>query len=181
MKILTCNPAGYLLYAWDESEILHFFAVVRAYYYTSISSVALLSSLSILVCVCGSILFLRARYQRVHFLGIALCLLGAPLLIFNDWFVLKKDTNPYPSNSSSFTSSSSPSASYLFNSFNSSSFSSSPSTLHSQSVNALIGDGLSVLAAICYATSNICCELALKPPQAPRARYLHVSTRALTK
>lgn len=83
-------------------------------------------------------MFLKVRYSKLHYIGIVLCMLGAPLLIFNDWLT-HSDSAP-PTNSTI-----------------------SPSNvptpqLHQSPTLVLIGDLIALAAASCYAASNLCCE-----------------------
>lgn len=72
----------YLLAAVADVEGNYF--VVRAYQYTSITSVQLLDSFAIPCVMFMSIAFLGARYGRRHVAGAAVCLVGLALLVLSD-------------------------------------------------------------------------------------------------
>lgn len=61
------------------------FFLVRAYRYTSITSIALLTSLSIPGAMVASKMFLKSNYSASHVVGASICILGVVLNIFSDF------------------------------------------------------------------------------------------------
>jgi drug/metabolite transporter (DMT)-like permease len=60
------------------------YLVVRAYQYTSITSVMLLDCFTIPCVLLLTRLILKTRYQARHFFGVTLCLSGLVLLVLSD-------------------------------------------------------------------------------------------------
>ena len=59
--------------------------IVSAYRYTSVTSVMLLDCFSIPCVMMLSYLFLKAKYTRVHLLGVVICLFGMGCIILSDY------------------------------------------------------------------------------------------------
>mmetsp|Transcript_7078 Transcript_7078/g.22401 ORF Transcript_7078/g.22401 Transcript_7078/m.22401 type:complete len:407 (+) Transcript_7078:2-1222(+) len=74
----------YLLLAIADVEANYL--VVKAYQFTSITSVMLLDSFSIPCVMLLSRLLLRTRYTRLHVAGVAVCLAGLLVLVLSDAF-----------------------------------------------------------------------------------------------
>ncbi|XP_077197701.1 solute carrier family 35 member F2 isoform X1 [Paroedura picta] len=60
------------------------YAIVKAYQYTTLTSVQLLDCFGIPVLMALSWFFLRARYKLIHFLAVAVCLLGVGTMVGAD-------------------------------------------------------------------------------------------------
>lgn len=110
----------------------------------------------------GSLLFLNVRYGQLHYVGIVLCMLGAPLLIFNDWLTQSdshslSNTTIVPE-SSIVSTSGAPDRSQ-----------------HRSPMFVLLGDVIALGAASCYAASNLCCEhmTKLSSSRSALASYSH--------
>lgn len=75
--------AGYAALAIADVEAN--FLVVKAYNYTSITSVMLLDCFTIPVVMTLAALFLGTRFGRLHFAGVLLCLAGIAALVLTDY------------------------------------------------------------------------------------------------
>lgn len=82
---------AYFLLAIVDVEANYF--VVKAYKYTSITSVMLLDCFTIPSVMLLSRLFLGTRYNRRHFLGVAICLVGLVCLVLSDHFYNRHESN----------------------------------------------------------------------------------------
>ncbi|KAF9428870.1 hypothetical protein BGZ94_000702 [Podila epigama] len=72
----------YLLFAFVDVEGNYF--VVKAYSYTSLLSVMLLDAWTIPCVVLLSVLFLKMRFLRYHYLGVVMAIVGMGFLIWGD-------------------------------------------------------------------------------------------------
>ncbi|CAH0514835.1 unnamed protein product [Peronospora belbahrii] len=72
----------YFLLAFADVE--RNFLVVCVYKYTSISSIMLLNCFTIPVVMVLSMVFLRAKYTRWHFVSVLFCLVGISVLVISD-------------------------------------------------------------------------------------------------
>lgn len=81
-EILRVKGWFYLLLAAADVEANYL--VVKAYKYTTITSVMLLDCFSIPCVMVLSFLFLKTRFRLVHYLGVVLCLAGLGTLIATD-------------------------------------------------------------------------------------------------
>ncbi|XP_072036683.1 solute carrier family 35 member F2-like [Amphiura filiformis] len=73
----------YLIVALIDVEANYM--VVKAYHYTTLVSVQLLDSITIPVVLLLSFLLLRVRYRLNHLIGVVICLVGVPLMIWADF------------------------------------------------------------------------------------------------
>ena len=61
--------------------------IVKAYNYTSITSVMLLEDFTIPSVLLLSLFFLKIKYKKIHFTAIAFCFCGMSISIFNDFYI----------------------------------------------------------------------------------------------
>jgi solute carrier family 35 protein F1/2 len=64
--------------------MISFNVVVKAYQYTSITSVMLLDCFTIPVALVLTYLFLKTKYNWRHLVGVVLCLVGLGILVYDD-------------------------------------------------------------------------------------------------
>lgn len=83
-KPLLVSWRAYALLAIADVEAN--FVIVKAYQYTSITSVMLLDCCTIPIVMLLSYRFLDARYNKQHYGGVALCLAGVLCLVVSDVF-----------------------------------------------------------------------------------------------
>ncbi|XP_074657554.1 solute carrier family 35 member F2-like [Tubulanus polymorphus] len=69
------------------------YMVVKAYQYTTVTSVQLLDCFTIPVVLILSWLILKARYKLVHYLGVVICILGVGALVLADVLTHKHSDN----------------------------------------------------------------------------------------
>ncbi|KAM7397572.1 hypothetical protein PAMA_005739 [Pampus argenteus] len=108
------------------------YTVVKAYQFTTLTSVQLLDCFVIPVLMLLSWFFLKTRYRMVHFVAVILCLLGVGAMVGADILAGREegsDTDHRPSFSTS---------------------------------DVVLGDGLVLLSAVLYAVSNVCQEYTVK-------------------
>jgi len=117
------------------------YMMVKAYQYTSITSVQLLDSVTIPVVLVLSWMILKYRFQLVHIGGVAVAMLGMGIMIYAD--VKREATGG--KNGTEFVDWDS-NASEMLNSSDSSN-----STSHLK----WVGDILAILGATCYGVSNV--------------------------
>ncbi|ELU05103.1 hypothetical protein CAPTEDRAFT_143259 [Capitella teleta] len=91
VPVMKARGWKYLILAAVDVEANYL--VVKAYHYTTVTSVQLLDCFTIPTVLLLSWLFLRARYKLIHFGGVALCLLGVGALVLADVFVGKNSSN----------------------------------------------------------------------------------------
>jgi solute carrier family 35 protein F1/2 len=70
--------------------------VVKAYQYTSITSVMLLDCFTIPCVMVLSRIFLKATYSKKQYIAVALCLSGLFVLVVSDYFYNPKDSGSKP-------------------------------------------------------------------------------------
>jgi solute carrier family 35 protein F1/2 len=121
------------------------FFIVKAYQYTTITSVMLLDCFTIPVVMLLSYRFLGTRYTRAHFLGVGLCLLGIVALVASD--VLAP---PQPTDSSADGGGGGGGGE------------AAQQSAGAASSDALFGDLLCLVAATLYAVSNVGQEILVK-------------------
>ncbi|KAL7646601.1 UNVERIFIED_CONTAM: hypothetical protein RMT77_001852 [Armadillidium vulgare] len=80
LKVVKARGPKYFLLAVVDVEANYL--VLRAYQYTSVTSVQLLDCFVVPVVLALSWLFLKVRYKLVHVLGVGLCLLGVGCLVW---------------------------------------------------------------------------------------------------
>ncbi|XP_027533088.1 solute carrier family 35 member F2 isoform X2 [Neopelma chrysocephalum] len=68
------------------------YMIVKAYQYTTLTSVQLLDCFGIPVLMALSWFVLRARYRLIHFLGVAVCLLGVGTMVGADILAGRQDS-----------------------------------------------------------------------------------------
>ncbi|XP_018026245.1 solute carrier family 35 member F2 isoform X2 [Hyalella azteca] len=73
---------GYKYFILAAIDVEANYLVLRAYQYTSVTSVQLLDCFVVPVVLALSWLFLKVRYKLVHVLGVGLCLLGVGCLVW---------------------------------------------------------------------------------------------------
>ncbi|CAK9290368.1 unnamed protein product [Gordionus sp. m RMFG-2023] len=81
-EILKNRGIKYFVLALIDVEANYL--IVKAYQYTTLTSIQLLDCLIIPVVMLLSVLFLKARYRVSHFLGVFICVLGVGFLIYSD-------------------------------------------------------------------------------------------------
>ncbi|KAI1309330.1 hypothetical protein EDD11_004113 [Mortierella claussenii] len=81
-EIMRRRSLYYIAFALIDVEGNYF--VVKAYNYTSLLSAMLLDAWTIPCVVLLSVLFLRMRFVRWHYLGVFICLVGMGFLIWSD-------------------------------------------------------------------------------------------------
>ena len=118
------------------------YVIVRAFRYTSITSISLIDCTSIPAVMAFSYALLKRRYEERHFVGAVVCIAGLCLTVWTD--VLYPPT-PVGSDSDSDSSGDDSSASKV----------SPPS-------NPVLGDVLAFVASVTYALNNTLCELYMK-------------------
>jgi solute carrier family 35 protein F1/2 len=131
----------WMLRSWIWWIILN--VVVKAYQYTSITSVMLLDCFTIPVALGLTYLCLRTKYNWRHLIGVALCLAGLGILVYDD--AVKNGSNE---------------GSKIF-----SVFIQFPPYWHHTRIagsNPLLGDALCLGAATLYAVSNVGQEATVK-------------------
>ncbi|OWK00212.1 hypothetical protein Celaphus_00019324 [Cervus elaphus hippelaphus] len=116
------------------------YLIVRAYQYTTLTSVQLLDCFGIPVLMALSWFILYARYRVIHFIAVAVCLLGVGTMVGADILAGRED------NAESFSGALHYGIHYHLPICN----------------NVLIGDILVLLGASLYAVSNVCEEYIVK-------------------
>lgn len=136
--ILSGSPWVYFMIALIDVSASY--ATVVAYRYTTITSVALLSSLSVPSTLVLSRTFLKRRYTHLHLWGIALCLVGILMNVYNDSYDEGGDGAVREEVSTTARSS-------------------STTSLYPQK---LLGDLLAVLAGFLYGVNNVFGEVSVQ-------------------
>lgn len=162
----------FLLFAICDVEANYL--VVLAYRFTSPASVALLDSFTIPASLCLSIILLKARYRKLHFAAIGLCLCGLGLTLVSDW-LRNSNSSSVEDNSGSFTQDSlkwkstdeesSTTNSETHDSTEKDKISQQNASFLSQfssTQNAVLGDFIVLAGAALYAGSNVQQEVLLK-------------------
>ena len=116
---------------------------IKAYDFTTITSIMLLDCFTIPSAMLLSYLFLRISYKPIHVLGVVICICGLVCIVLSDL--------------------------YLPTAFSSSS-SSSPSTNKFALRDGVLGDVMCILGSVLYAASNVLQEGLVK--QGHREEYL---------
>lgn len=68
------------------------YTIVKAYQYTTLTSVQLLDCFGIPVLMALSWFILRARYRLIHFIAVAVCLLGVGTMVGADILAGRQDS-----------------------------------------------------------------------------------------
>ncbi|XP_022089851.1 solute carrier family 35 member F2-like [Acanthaster planci] len=84
----------YLLVALVDVEANYL--VVKAYQYTTLTSVQLLDCITIPVVLLLSFVILRVSYRINHVVGVVICIIGVPLMVWADSLLGKTDTDDKP-------------------------------------------------------------------------------------
>lgn len=92
-KILKDSCWKYMFIALVDVEANYM--IVKAYQYTSLTSVQLLDCFTIVVVMCLSCYFLRVRYNAVHFIGLVISLVGVVCMVVAD-ILHDEQTHAYP-------------------------------------------------------------------------------------
>jgi len=71
------------------------FLVVKAYQYTTITSIMLIDCSSIPTVMLLSYFILKARYRILHYIGVAFCLVGVVCLVVSDIMTGKNEQNGF--------------------------------------------------------------------------------------
>ncbi|XP_071537520.1 solute carrier family 35 member F2-like [Panulirus ornatus] len=94
LRVVRTKGLKYFVLAAVDVEANYL--VLRAYQFTSVTSVQLLDCFVVPVVLALSWLFLKVRYKLVHVLGVGLCLLGVGCLV---WANVEDGKAPIPGNS----------------------------------------------------------------------------------
>ena len=128
----------YLILAIADVEANY--VIVQAYHYTTITSIMLLDCSTIPMVMVLSYYFLQRKYNKYHFIGIGICLIGIGLLILSDVLNTSSSSSDNDNNTSS----------------------EDQAPISPFSNNALWGDFLCIIASILYAISNVGQEYLVK-------------------
>uniref|UniRef100_A0A8C6ZG24 Solute carrier family 35 member F2 n=1 Tax=Nothoprocta perdicaria TaxID=30464 RepID=A0A8C6ZG24_NOTPE len=90
LQILKQRWWKYLLLGLADVEANYM--IVKAYQYTTLTSVQLLDCFGIPVLMALSWFILRARYKLIHFIAVAVCLLGVGTMVGADILAGRQDT-----------------------------------------------------------------------------------------
>ncbi|KAG2387876.1 hypothetical protein C9374_001470 [Naegleria lovaniensis] len=124
------KPWKYFFFALADVEANFF--VVKAYQYTTITSVMLLDCFTIPCVMILSALFLNRSYRWTHIVGVLICLGGLALLVLSDYLShIEKQQDENSSNDRPW-------------------------------YHVLIGDAFCIIGSACYAISNVAQEYAVK-------------------
>ncbi|XP_068698574.1 solute carrier family 35 member F1-like [Montipora foliosa] len=84
--IVTLKERGWKYFILALFDVEANFLVVKAYQYTNLTSVQVLDCFTTASVLALSWLFLKVRYQCLHYLGVAICLIGIACLVIADYF-----------------------------------------------------------------------------------------------
>lgn len=88
----------------SEQKLIQFIAVVKAYQYTSITSVMLLDCWAIPCVLLFTWLFLKTKYRPRKIVGVVFCVAGAIAVVFSDVHAGERAGSIMISNQSLFSS-----------------------------------------------------------------------------
>lgn len=108
-----------------------------SYRYTSFTSITLIASLSIPSAMICSIILLKRKYKRNHFIGVFFCLVGLFITIFSDSSTVNADTDTNLSNNEQ-------------------------GPKEKEYGTAVLGDIVAIVGAITYGLNDTLCELTVK-------------------
>ncbi|XP_053543486.1 solute carrier family 35 member F2 isoform X4 [Ictalurus punctatus] len=135
MQILRTKWWKYLLLGLADVEANY--AVVKAYQYTTLTSIQLLDCFILPVLLILSRVFLKTRYRIVHYVAVCVCLAGVGAMVGAD-IVAGRDQGSIHRHTPSYI------------------------ILTLTGSNILLGDGLVIISATLYAVSNLCQEYIVK-------------------
>ncbi|KAM3572172.1 hypothetical protein VYU27_005799 [Nannochloropsis oceanica] len=163
---LTRRPRGQPLHVtWWKYLVLAAidlegnYLVVLSFRYTSITSVLLLDGFAIPCTMLLSRLYLKSRFQLLHFVGVVACLAGLGVVVYSDYRVLHAHEGGSDEDGGQVMRVSSSTSSAVSSSVTTSAAATFP--------HALEGDLLTLLGAALYACSNVLQELVLKTHDNP--------------
>lgn len=133
---LVLNAPWYKYFCIALLDVEGNFFTYVALKYTSIKSVALLDTLAIPAAMMSSYMILKRRYSPAHLFGVAVCLLGASMMVFSDYEEAEEESDLQGSGNGDGPD---------------------PATQY-----AMIGDILAALGGICFGIKDTLSEEVLK-------------------